>query len=586
MIPTSLSNPDIAIERNISSNMDYVKPVATNIDIIIGLYNRIIADGVLTGSLVGTSDTQTLTAKTIDDISNSIGANHVHYPVRNSSGVPILAGAVVTASLLQPGTDYLVVEKLTDPQTQTALGVAHSTLADSTVGLCVNTGIVNGIDTSGWGEGVILYPNTVGGFTDVIPTSRQYQACAVVTRSHATEGTLLVEFTEPKKFSSLTQAGYVQLVNNDTTADATKAVTANVAKLLRDALTTLGQEVTTNTNKLAGIEAGATADQTPLEIKTAYEGNANTNEFSDAEKTKLGGVEIGATADQTGTEIKTLYELELDTNAFTDALLTKLTDLFTQLQLTTALGTKVNILDVVNNLISTDVNKPLSAAQGKWLYDNLYAMIGMANGIVPLDVNVLIDPIYLPSYVDDVVEVNTHAALPATGVSGKIYIVVADETQGGDTSSYRWAGTVYALVTNTLTALDILNLLKTVDGAGSGLDADLLDGQTSMYYGKQTDITSLLAITGSAVQVRYDKRLSSLNTIATLFNASQVLVGVRYTGDDNATVYYRDVLTYDVNGKLSTIDHFYGTADLVTPNATTTLTYSASGFDTVTYVEV
>jgi len=46
--------------------------------------------------------------------------------------------------------------------------------------------------------------------------------------------------------------------------------------------------------KLAAIEASATADQTNAEIKTAYEANADTNEFSDAEQTKLSGVATSA----------------------------------------------------------------------------------------------------------------------------------------------------------------------------------------------------------------------------------------------------------------------------------------------------
>ena len=56
---------------------------------------------------------------------------------------------------------------------------------------------------------------------------------------------------------------------------------------------------TTEKNKLAGIEAGATADQTASEIKTLYESNANTNAYTDTEKSKLAGIETGATADQT-----------------------------------------------------------------------------------------------------------------------------------------------------------------------------------------------------------------------------------------------------------------------------------------------
>ena len=40
----------------------------------------------------------------------------------------------------------------------------------------------------------------------------------------------------------------------------------------------------------------------------------------------------------------------------------------------------------------------------------------------------------------------------------------------------------YDNFTNTPTDTDILNQIKTVDGAGSGLDADLLDGQEGTYY--------------------------------------------------------------------------------------------------------
>ena len=72
-------------------------------------------------------------------------------------------------------------------------------------------------------------------------------------------------------------------------------------------------------SKLNAIEAGATADQTNAEIKTAYEANANTNEFSDAEQAKLAGIEASATADQTAAEIRTLVESASDSNVFTDA---------------------------------------------------------------------------------------------------------------------------------------------------------------------------------------------------------------------------------------------------------------------------
>ena len=42
---------------------------------------------------------------------------------------------------------------------------------------------------------------------------------------------------------------------------------------------------------------------TAAETKAAYESNPDTNAFTDAEKTKLAGVEAGATADQDADEV-------------------------------------------------------------------------------------------------------------------------------------------------------------------------------------------------------------------------------------------------------------------------------------------
>ena len=70
----------------------------------------------------------------------------------------------------------------------------------------------------------------------------------------------------------------------DTTVTGDLAVTGTVD----------GRDVATDGTKLDGIEANATADQTDAEIKTAYENNANTNAFTDAEQTKLAGIAAGA----------------------------------------------------------------------------------------------------------------------------------------------------------------------------------------------------------------------------------------------------------------------------------------------------
>ena len=63
---------------------------------------------------------------------------------------------------------------------------------------------------------------------------------------------------------------------------------------LDDTSTTNKFTTSSDISKLAGIESGATADQTGAEIKALYEAEDNTNAYTDAEKTKLSGMEIGA----------------------------------------------------------------------------------------------------------------------------------------------------------------------------------------------------------------------------------------------------------------------------------------------------
>ena len=78
------------------------------------------------------------------------------------------------------------------------------------------------------------------------------------------------------------------------------------------------------TDKLGGIEEGATGDQTAAEIRTLVESASDSNVFTDADHTKLNGIETAATADQTASEIRTLVESASDSNVFTDADHTKL----------------------------------------------------------------------------------------------------------------------------------------------------------------------------------------------------------------------------------------------------------------------
>lgn len=74
---------------------------------------------------------------------------------------------------------------------------------------------------------------------------------------------------------------------------------------------------TTLKNKLDGIEASATADQSDSEIKVAYENNSDTNAFTDALLSKLNGIEANATADQTAEEIQDIVGAMFSSNTET-----------------------------------------------------------------------------------------------------------------------------------------------------------------------------------------------------------------------------------------------------------------------------
>lgn len=69
---------------------------------------------------------------------------------------------------------------------------------------------------------------------------------------------------------------------------------------------------------------------------------------------------------------------------------------------------------------------------------------GAPNGLASLNESGIIPSAQLPSYVDDVIEIDTFSNLPGTGESGKIYIVQ-------DTNlTYRWSGTDYVEISKSL----------------------------------------------------------------------------------------------------------------------------------------
>ena len=90
-------------------------------------------------------------------------------------------------------------------------------------------------------------------------------------------------------------------------ADINASAAIDGSKIQASSGSSSGTMSAANFTKLAGIETGATADQTDAEIRTAVENATDSNVFTDADHTKLNGIESGATADQTASDITVSY---------------------------------------------------------------------------------------------------------------------------------------------------------------------------------------------------------------------------------------------------------------------------------------
>lgn len=119
----------------------------------------------------------------------------------------------------------------------------------------------------------------------------------------------------------------------------------------------------------------ASEGMTAEKVKQLYESNPDTNAFTDAEKAKLAGIEPGAEVNTVNPEDLVADNISFDGSG-TNYLAGE-TDVEGAIKELDArvktnadnVALKVNISDIVDNLTSTAVDKPLSANQGKVLKD-------------------------------------------------------------------------------------------------------------------------------------------------------------------------------------------------------------------------
>ncbi len=201
-----------------SSNADALVPFSAGTKDVFVAY--------VAGRAVTTSDAATLTNKTIDDITNLVGADHIHYKIK--ANATITKGQTLKAVGYNAGAAAIEVEPISSAS-DIAVGIAYQDLASGAFGAAINTGLLIGVKTdfAGWALGDVLFPDpATGGLTKTKPTSGTYQACAYIMRVQSNNGVLLCEFTEPQQVLASTATANTAVLRDGSGNFAAGTVTA------------------------------------------------------------------------------------------------------------------------------------------------------------------------------------------------------------------------------------------------------------------------------------------------------------------------------------------------------------------------
>ena len=302
--------------------------------------------GTMTGNLILNADPSVALGATTKQYVDTIASAGIHYhaPVRvehpsnlnatynnGLSGVgATLTNAGTNAALVLDNVSMVLNDRVlvANQTNQTQNGVyTVTTVGDGSTAWVLtrssDTDTAGVSDPNSFGKGDAFFikeGDTNAGHLDVLSTS-----------GTIVFGTTNIVFSEVAETSIYSAGDSLTLTGTlfDTVQDIRTSASPTFAGTTINGNITVtgtvdGRDIASDGTKLDGIESGATADQTASEIKTAYEGNSNTNAFTDALLSKLNGIEASATADQTASEIRTLVESATDSNVFTDSDHTKL----------------------------------------------------------------------------------------------------------------------------------------------------------------------------------------------------------------------------------------------------------------------
>lgn len=145
------------------------------------------------GTLSWNTEDETLDLIVSPDVTYQIG-QELGLVARNLSGTTLANGAIVKVT--GASGDKVTVD-IADASTELGsaptVGVVTETINNNSTGRITTAGLVRGLDTSSFSEGVAIYLGSNGAFTATKPVSPNHLVhIGWVVRSHATEGAILV----------------------------------------------------------------------------------------------------------------------------------------------------------------------------------------------------------------------------------------------------------------------------------------------------------------------------------------------------------------------------------------------------------
>lgn len=253
--------------------------------------------------------------------------------VRHPTGLTVVVPVSETGLLYADGTDIVslggVANKPTLPISKDGVEVEGQPDGLNFTGSGVTVTTSAGVVTIDIGTGAI----TFAGLSDVPAYTGN---AGLYPRVNGTEDG--IEFADPTMTDAAVKAAYEANADTNAFTDAEKSKLAGLESstfkgtYLTDVALTSAHPAP-EAGSYAYVDAGAAADviiyiwdesdsawvqggsaestETSATIKAKYEANADTNAFTDAEKTKLAGIETGAEVNQTGAEIVTALNSEL-----------------------------------------------------------------------------------------------------------------------------------------------------------------------------------------------------------------------------------------------------------------------------------